>query len=160
MPSLIADGYVIDTGAIIDLWHRYPPDTFRSLWSRVERLIQEGRLLCPGQVLKELRRKDDDPADWVEKRRTALVTREDVKVWNIAQRIVASNPGLVDHTRMSSQADPFVIALAVSQGKGWCVVTSERSKGFGAVNIPSVCRKESVSCLSLLQLFAKEGWQL
>jgi predicted nucleic acid-binding protein len=158
LPGLIRDGYVIDTCAIIDLWHQYPSKTFASLWTRFEKLAQEGRLLCPGQVLAELRRKDDDASDWLEKRKTMIVVKEDVHVWNLAQRVAAAHPGLVDHSRTIPQADPYVIALAGSLG--WTVVTSERSKGFGVVNIPSVCRKQSVPCLNLLEFFAKEGWRL
>ncbi len=158
LPGLIRDGYVLDTCAIIDLWHRYPAQTFESLWKRIDRLSTEGRLVCPGQVLSELRRKDDEPAEWLEKRRSLLVVREEATIWNLAQRIVSSNSGLVDVSKTSPQADPFVIALA--KHRGWTVVTSERTKGFGVVNIPSVCRKETVPCLTLLEFFAKEGWQL
>jgi Domain of unknown function (DUF4411) len=158
LPGLIRDGYVIDACAIIDLWHRYPPKTFTSLWKQIEGLIHEGRLVCPGQVLSELRRKDDDACDWLERRRAAMVTKEDATIWNVAQRIVVGDPGLVDHARTRPQADPFVIALAKSLG--WSVVTSERTKGFGAVNIQSVCKKQSVACLDLTEFFAEEGWQL
>jgi predicted nucleic acid-binding protein len=157
LPSLIRDGYVIDTCAIIDLRHQYASSTFVSLWTRIERLAQEGRLLCPGQVLAELRRKDDDASEWLEKRKTMIVVKEDVAVWNLAQRISTANPGFIDHDRTNPQADPYVVALAKSLG--WAVVTSERSKGFGAVNIPSVCRKESVPSLTLIEFFEKEGWR-
>lgn len=156
MSGLIQDGYVIDTCAIIDLIHRYPPGTFASLWRKIDALAQEGRLVCPGQVLCELRRKDDNAAEWLEKRQNLMVTREDAEIWTLAQRLVASHTGLVDPTRTKPQADPFVIALA--QKLGWSVVTSERTKGFGAVNIPSVCRKQSVLCLTLIEFFAKERW--
>jgi predicted nucleic acid-binding protein len=158
LPGLIRDGYVIDTCAIIDLWHQYPRSTFTSLWARVEKLAQEGRLVCPGQVLSELRRKDDEASDWLEKKKRLIVSREDVPVWNLAHRIAAANPGFVDYSRTIPQADPYVVALAKSLG--WAVVTSERTKGFGAVNIPSVCRKESIPCLNLLEFFARESWRL
>ena len=158
MPGLIRDGYVIDACAIIDLWQRYPPKTFSRLWTRIEELVHEGRLRCPGQVLAELRRKDDDAADWLEKRKSKVVVREDAAIWTLSQKIVGLDPTLIDHSRMKPQADPFVIALAKSLR--WSVVTSERTKGFGAVNIQSVCRKQSVPCLTLVEFFGKEGWQL
>jgi len=158
LPGLIRDGYVIDACAIIDLWQRYPPKTFARLWTRIDELVHEGRLLCPGQVLAELRRKDDDAAQWLEKRRSIIVVREDAAIWTLAQKIVGSDTALSDHSRMRPQADPFVIALAKS--RHWSVVTSERTKGFGAVNIQSVCKKHSVPCFTLIQFFANEGWQL
>jgi hypothetical protein len=158
VPSLIRDGYVIDTSALIDLWYRYPPTTFDSLWVKIEGLVREGRLCCPGQVLAEIRRRDDELRDWLEKRKDRMVLREEASVFNQAHRIVANHKGLVDHLRSGPQADPFVIALAKSLG--WAVVTSERTKGTGAVNIPSVCKAESVPCLDLVQFFAKEGWKL
>lgn len=158
MPSLIRDGYVIDTCALIDLWYRYPPVTFASLWTKIDGLVQEGRLRCPGQVLAEIRRRDDEICEWLEKRKDRVVLREDVVVFNHAQRLVSKHKGLVDYSRTGPQADPFVIALAKSLG--WTVVTSERTKGIGAVNIPSVCGAEGVAWLDLLRLFAREGWKL
>jgi hypothetical protein len=158
VPSLIRDGYVIDTCALIDLWHRYPPVTFDSLWTKIDELVKEGRLRCPGQVLAELRRRDDEICEWLEKRNDRVVLREDVTVFNHAQHLVSKLKGLIDHSRTGPQADPFVIALAKSLG--WTVVTSERTKGIGAVNIPSVCRAEAVPCLDLIRFFAREGWKL
>ena len=158
MPTLIADGYVVDSCALIDLFRRYPPNTFGRLWQKLEQIAREGRLACPSQVLVELRRKDDEPAKWLEDRKGLIVRREDAKIWSEAQRIVGANQGLVKPSRTGPQADPFVIALA--KRLQWAVLTSEQTKGFGAVNIPSVCRRESVRCLNLLQFFAKEGWQL
>jgi len=158
LPGLIRDGYVIDTCAIIDLWHQYPPKTFAGLWTRIDSLAVAGRLLCPGQVLAELRKKDDEAASWLEERKTRIVTKEDVQVWNLGQKIASAHKGLVKPSKFSPQADPFVIALA--KKLGWTVVTSERTKGFGSVNIPRVCRKESVPCLNLLEFFANENWRL
>lgn len=158
MPTLIADGYVVDTCALIDLFRRYPANTFGRLWQKLEQIAREGRLTCPGQVLVELRRKDDEAATWLQNRKGLIVQREGAKVWSEAQRIANANPGLVKPSRIGPQADPFVISLA--KQLSWAVLTSERTRGFGAVNIPSVCKRESVRCLDLLQFFAKEGWQL
>jgi Domain of unknown function (DUF4411) len=156
--TLIQDGYVLDTSAIIDLWRIYPPKTFRNLWKRVERLVQEGRLISPGQVLVELKRKDDDAAGWLKDRKDVTVVRENAAIWSVAQKVANDNLGLVDSKKTGAQADPFVIALAMS--RGWTVVTSEKAGGFGKVNIPSVCKRVGVPCLTILQLFEKEGWEL
>lgn len=158
MPTLIPDGYVVDTCALIDLFRRYPANTFGRLWNKLEQIAREGRMVCPGQVLVELRRKDDEAAKWLEDRRGLIVRREGADVWGEAQRIANANPGLVNPSRIGPQADPFVIALA--KRLHWIVLTSERTKGFGAVNIPSVCKREAVRCLDLLQFFTREGWQL
>ncbi len=157
MSTLIYDGYVLDTSAIIDLFRYYPPETFAGLWGRIDALVKEGRLLCPEEVLRELKKKEDDASKWLEEHRTLVIRQENV-VWRLAKKIANRHDGLVDTSRTIPQADPFVIALA-KQLK-WSVVTSERTRGFGAVNIPSVCRHESVPCLSLLQLFATEGWKI
>lgn len=158
MPGLIHGGYVIDSGAIIDLWRQYPPRTFGSLWQRLEKLAREGRLACPKEVLAELRRKDDEASDWIESRQQLLLVREDAKIWTAAAKIANDHLGLVKPEKVGPQADPFVIALA--KLRGWAVVTSEKSRGFGAVNIPSVCHSESVRCMTVLDLFEAEGWHL
>jgi hypothetical protein len=58
-------GYCIDTCALIDLWRRhYPPDVFPGLWEDIERLVNQGRLIAPREVLEELRGVDDEILEW------------------------------------------------------------------------------------------------
>jgi hypothetical protein len=53
--------YCIDTSALIDAAIRwYPPDVFPSLWTRVEALIETGRLISSEEVLLELEQKEGD----------------------------------------------------------------------------------------------------
>lgn len=58
-------GYVIDTGALIDLWRRrYPRDVFRTLWNKIEEMIRTGELIAPQEVLVELQRQHDELSAW------------------------------------------------------------------------------------------------
>ncbi len=61
----IDEGFCIDTCALIDLWRRYyPPDVFPGLWADIEKLIGQGRLIAPREVLEELRGVDDEMLEW------------------------------------------------------------------------------------------------
>lgn len=60
-------------------------------------------------------------------------------------------------TVMSGSADPFVIALA--QARELTVVTSEKSKP-SKPRIPDVCKVLGVPCITLVEMFRKEGWRV
>ena len=57
--------YSIDTSALLDGWIRYyPPDTFDSLWQRLDELIIGGSLRATEEVRFELEKKADDVLAW------------------------------------------------------------------------------------------------
>ncbi len=46
--------YCVDTSSIIDLAHNYPADVFQSVWTRIDELLQSGRLIVHERVRSEL----------------------------------------------------------------------------------------------------------
>ena len=53
--------YSFDTSAFIETWHRLlPPNTFVTLWERLETMIDEGRIRAVEEVKVELDRRDDE----------------------------------------------------------------------------------------------------
>jgi hypothetical protein len=149
-------GYVIDTGALIDLWRRrYPRDVFRTLWDNVDKMIQAGQITAPQEVLHELEKQHDDLCAWAKKQKFFLnLDAEQVK-W--VKDIMARFPSLIDPKSTGPDADPFVIALAIS--KGWSVISSENPAGRGQrKKIPDVCPHYGVNCLSLLNFFRDKHW--
>lgn len=130
--------YCIDTNALIDLWRRlHPPDIFPSLWEKIEALIHDGRFIAPREVLNELEKVDDDLLKWAKKHRTIFRDLEIDQQEHVKDRL-SIFPNLVDIDKTIPDADPFVIALAMTESS--TVVTSERLAGPGGKpNIPNVC---------------------
>ena len=120
----------------------------------MEQLIDEGRLLAVDEVLRELEKKDDTLHDWAGQHGELFVPL-DQPIINRATAIISRFPSLVDTSRMRGTADPFVIGLAVEQGLS--VVTAEKPKPTKP-KIPDVCQALNVPCISLLELFRREGW--
>jgi predicted nucleic acid-binding protein len=151
-------GYVIDTGALIDLWRRrYPRDVFRSLWDKIDEIIRAGEVIAPEEVLRELQRQHDELAAWAKKQKFFLdLDREQL---DYVKDIMVKFPSLVDTRSTEPNADPFVIALAYS--KGWAVISSENPGGKGPrKRIPDVCAHYDVKCMSLLDFFRDKQWTI
>jgi hypothetical protein len=89
----------------------------------------------------------------------------------VAGNIINQFPGLVDMDKETTDADPFVIAIAITKSREqqdllnprrYVVVTSEEPHPHGKPHIPDVCRAMGVDCMFgyrvLGDLFEKEGW--
>jgi hypothetical protein len=151
------DTSAIDTSAILDGWRRYyPPDVFPGLWEHLDELIEEGRLVATEEVLRELKRKDDEVYAWAKERELMFVPIDEA-IQPAVSAILAQFEKLVDTRANRSAGDPFVIALARIQE--CAVVTGERPTGnLNRPNIPDVCQELKLSWLSLLQLIRNEKW--
>ena len=120
----LAASHVIDMSALVDL-HRvhYAPDVFKTLWSRLAELAEKRQLLAPRQVYTEIKQRDDDLLKWARQRKY-MFQDQDSEQQMIVREVEAKFPALVDHTKTTEDADPFVIALAEA-GKH-TVVCSEK----------------------------------
>ena len=149
--------YSVDTSALLDGWVRYyPPDTFSSLWRRLEELIGEGELRATEEVLHELAKKSDDVHAWA-RDQDGLFLDLDEEIQVAVAEILADHPKLVDTRANRSAADPFVIALA--RLNRCAVVTGERLTGsLDRPNIPDVCQVLDIECIDLLAVMRQQGW--
>jgi hypothetical protein len=152
-----SQSYCIDTNALADLWRRlYPIDVFPSLWKNMEELIRSGKLIAPREVLNELEKIDDDLLKWAKNHRTMFVAPETEQL-NQVKEILRVFPTLIEPTKTTPDADPFVIALAITE-QG-VVVTSEKIAGPGGrPKIPNVCLNYKIKCLNLLDFFREQKW--
>lgn len=146
--------YCVDTCALIDLSRWHPRDVFPSLWSDLEKLISTRCLIAPDEVLRELRPKDDALCNWAKSNKRMFVSLTKGQV-EIAREIVHSFPKLIDQDKTIADADPFVIALARTDG---CSVVTSEQPGNGP-KIPDVCDHYKIECLSLVELFRQENWE-
>lgn len=148
----------MDTSALLHAWNeRYPRDHFPSLWSRVDALVEDGRVISPEEVLHEVSKKGDGLFEWCEERKHLFIPLDD-KVMGKTTEILARFERLVDTKRFRQQADPFVIALSVVRGASVVTAEAHRKSESKAPKIPDVCDHYNVPCLSFLDLIKAEGW--
>lgn len=149
--------YCLDTSGLLDAWVRwYPPDVFPSFWLKIEELVDSGRIIASDEVLVELERREDDLYKWAKDRRQMfLPLDEDIQI--AAGKILEQFPRLVDTRRERSQADPFVIAVAMLHKR--IVITGEKPSGTPEKpRIPNVCKHFGVEYMGVVQLIRQEKW--
>ena len=149
-------GYVIDTSALTDL-HQvvYAPDVFKALWAKLAELADKGLLLAPREVYNEIARGDDALITWARQHKR-MFCDPDGEQQSLVRDILQRFPKLVDSTKLTPAADPFVIALAET-GKH-TVVCSEKGGMPGHTKIPDVCRARGVHCVDSLGMFRVLKW--
>jgi hypothetical protein len=158
------DVYCADASSLIKLKQEFRRSVFPTLWERVEKLVQDGRLIAANEVLEEIK-KDDVLGPWAKKNKK-LFRKLDQKQVELAREVATRFPELAKPGRFGPAADPFVVALARAEGQDLSasllpsaspcmVVTEER----GPNKIPGACKHYGVICLTLIDLFEREGWK-
>lgn len=153
--------YCIDTSSLIAAWHEYYPiANFPGFWEHLARLIDDGRLVAPDEVLLETKPKSDDLHKWLKQFPDMFVKLDvDANFQPIVSAILRNFPRLVGELKDRTRADPFVIALA--ELRGHCVVTQENPVSTpDRPRIPLVCGARGVRCQNLLALIQAENWRI
>lgn len=153
--------YSIDSSSLMDWQARYyPTDVFPGLVTRIDTLINDGRLVAPTIVREEVEVVGTTAlAAWMKERAGIFIPT--AKVLVEAQSIQSKFAGLVDPKAEYEDADAYVIALA--RMKNGIVVTqetpaAEKKNPKRSHYIPDVCRELGISCISLLGLMRRERW--
>jgi hypothetical protein len=152
--------YCIDTSALVAAWQeRYPPENFPRLWTRFEELIDDGRLVAPIEVRREIARRSDELHNWL-KARPRMFRELEENIQIAAADVLRAHPRLVGEKKLRTSADPFVIALA--RVDALQIVTEEKfTNSMNRPNIPDVCLAlDMPQCFDLLKLIKTEGWVL
>lgn len=149
--------YCIDTSSLIASWQeRYPQENFPSFWDKMDKLIADGRLISPIDVLHEIKKRSDELHAWLRDRKN-MFRELDEAVQIEASVILAKFPRLVGEKKLRSSADPFVIGLA--RVASCQLVTDEKPTGNpNRPNIPDVCAKLNMNSIGILQLIRSEKW--
>lgn len=152
--------YCIDTSALIDLSYLYSPDVFPRLWSNLEALINEGKVISPKEVFKELERKDDELLKWAKGFKKMFINLDPEQI-NKVKEIQAKFPNFVDVNKTTPEADPFLISLAIN--KGSTVISMEKPVNLkvnpkARPRVPDVCIDYNVKCVFLIDFFREQKW--
>ena len=149
--------YSFDSNVIINPWNRqYPRDVFPGFWRDIEELIENGLAICAEEVRREIEHKDDDINHWLTDR-AHMIVPFDRGIEEAYIEVINKFRAYAKRTQARNQADPVVIALAMS--RNLVVVTEEkREPGSASPKIPDVCDHFGVVCLSIVEMMRKEGW--
>ncbi len=152
--------YCFDTSALVDSWRRYYRyTTFQPLWDKIGACIQDGSIVIPEEVKKEIGAGNDELITWF-KPYHAFVTQISVEQIAIVTEIVNKYPLVSQYKKPRPyHADPFVVALGKLTSS--TVVTYEHKNSGRNENpsIPDLCHEYGVECCSLSDFFEREGWQ-
>lgn len=149
----------MDTSAFLNAWRRsYPPDVFPSLWEKVGKLAQEGKLIASEEVLVELEKKDDDVYAWAKQREQMFIPIDGL-IQQAVRGILLQYPRLLDTRKNRSGADPFVIALAQTEK---CIVVTGESPSHSEQRprIPDVCDALGIRYIDFVQMAREQGWRI
>jgi hypothetical protein len=150
----ISDVFCFDTSAFITMKNYYPLNTFVTLWTNLENMISQKTVVSPQEVFIELEKIDDELLGWVRKNSEVFHELDQEQI-SFATEIIRDFPKLIDPNKDTSEADPFVIALAKKESA--IVVTQESLSRQN--KIPDVCRQKNIQCIPLLQFFNMQNWK-
>ena len=160
--------YCMDASSLIESRCAYAHDVFPGVWKQIDALVAEERMIAPYEVLEELKRQDDQRL-WKGDRKKIFCRLDQEQTRKVGE-IVARFPRLIDPTKETPDADPFVIALALArkedttqdnlyENRQYVVVSQETPSGPGGKpKIPNVCQAYGLECVALVELFRREGW--
>lgn len=152
--------FVFDSSAFINgCRHHYFLDTMRPVWTLVEVAIDDGRIVVPREVFREVAHQADEISDVLKQHKAAVVEPSQavqVRAGELQQEF--PKPGLRD------RADPFVMAEA--EIRGVTVVTYEGITFSGAPakgadkKLPAICARIGIPCCTLPQALQQLGLNL
>lgn len=152
--------YSIDTSALIAAFHEhYPIKNFPSLWHEIEALIKNGRLKMSQIVFEEAMR-DTEIKQWCDDNQLKpdFQVTIDESVQEKASQVLSEFPRLVDNRTGKSGADPWVIALALTD-ENYIVLTEENpTDSKNRPKIPDVCVHFHIECIKIVDLIKRENW--
>ena len=152
--------YLLDTNVLIDANRDYYPIArVPEFWDWLRYQGEQERIRIPMEVLEEITAGyEDDLTVWARDHAVvaALALREEPEVADVS-RVVSEGyaADLTDEEVEKLGFDPFIIAYALRQPGGRCVVTTESSrpaKTRANRKAPDVCRTLGVPCCNTFEL--------
>lgn len=146
--------YVFDSNVFINMQRHHPIDIFKSLWTRIEDLIDNGVVISSDEVYDELGIGNDSLIEWAKSRKSAFFP-SDIKVQHFVKEMLQKYPALITGSKKANGADPFVIALAKLN---CCTLVSDETwAGNGnPVKIPNVCDAYGIRFIKFVDFLREE----
>lgn len=159
--------YLIDANVLITAHNLYYPlDRVPEFWSWLAHMAGQDKIKMPLEIYEEIKDGSTDTRrdllyGWVTEhgRKPALVLNEEADV-ELVRRVLSEGyaPDLTEAEVEHIGADPFLIATALTDRPGRCVVTTEGSKPTTKRQnrrIPDVCKNFGVNCIDTFTMLRK-----
>jgi rRNA-processing protein FCF1 len=150
--------YLLDANVLIDANRDYYPiERVPEFWEWLENVGENGHVKIPLEVYEEISEGKDKLANWAkqEQIKIALLFQEEVDVSLVSY---ATDHGyasdLTDDEVETIGRDPFLIAYALKNKAGRCLVTTEVSKPKrlrANRHLPDVCADLGVRCYNAFE---------
>lgn len=150
--------YCVDSSTLMNFEGRHPKDIFVGLWDDLGELIKNNRLISHREVYEEIQQGSGFLTEWAKEHRQIFVdhTAEQAK---LIGEIVDKFPALSGaHKTSPHEADPWLIAMSICEGKSLTVVTEESARPQKR-KIPAACDHFGVPWMNGYQLLREEKWK-
>lgn len=158
--------YVFDSSAFIAL-HQHSLKVIelpQSIWDELANMISDGRIVSHIYVYEEIVSESTEKPDFITKwllSKKSKFEKETAEQAVVVASIVQAFPDLIDADREKEQADPWIIALAITlrnqtnlfEEVEYIVVTQENPNS--SKKIPAACKYFAVQSVSLREFFDK-----
>jgi hypothetical protein len=151
--------YCVDTSSLVALKWNYPRKSLRPLWELLEQLADDGRLIAPHEVLRELDRVEDEMKAWA-KARSGIFVPIDGEQGNALKEIQVEFPGVSAAAKQGPHADPWCLALSLLRtrsGEDIYLINEEKDTVTKSDKIPYVARHFKVQSARVLDVPSLEG---
>lgn len=160
--------YFIDSSALITVNRFYPSKVFPDLWKYIEELLKRKRMFSHEMVFDEIAPAigpKDEIGKLIDRHKSSFYPITN-KQGQLALKILANFPRLIDPRAKKDEADPWIIALVIEKMEGvslfgkdsdFVVVSAESEKSD--TKIPAVCKHFKVRHMNLFQFFEDNGWK-
>lgn len=160
----MSDIYYIDSSSLIEIQQRYPLNVFPTIWNKVSDLVDQKRLIAPREVFSELKVKSDEIFAWSKRHKKMF---KKIDNYTLVQQIIKKCPWIIDVKKSStSQADPYVVALVISESikqKGTLTHFTTPDTNFMVAEDNDIIQASKVfglNSIKILNLFRNEKWSV
>ena len=152
--------YLLDANVLIDANRDfYAIDRVTEFWEWLAFMGAKRSIKIPVEMFDEIKQGNDRLSEWAKKKENqdSLQLNEDVNE-DLVRRVIAEGyaPDLTDTEFEQVGKDPFLIAYALVEPAGRCVVTTETSKPKkqrANRHIPDVCASLGINSCHAYELF-------
>jgi len=150
--------YIVDNSSFMVLGTYYP-ESFPTIWKKINDLVESGDFLSVKEVQKEIEAgcKFLHIEKWVKNNKAIFKKPTSQELTFVTEMFKEEkNRELIKHKNIlngSPVADPFIIASAKING---AIVITEESYKRGGARIPSICEKYDIDCIKIEQFLILE----